>query len=136
MPEIINKNGLVSVEEQLSHLNFSKLWEVLSDSNLKLRDLGIKTSVATIFNGAIAYGSRYEDRRCPQGGTIPTPLNCLVSLFHAEPELQQLEPKKFEKLAETIGVMSLAAQVIADAKGPFRWPEQFTKSPQERLSEL
>ncbi len=132
----ISRSASNSIEQQLSEMSISQLFDLVQSQNENLAELGVTTSVSQIFYGAIAYGSRYEDRRYAGGGTIPTPLNCLMVVVHNQPSLKNLPDLKFERLATIVSGMSQAVQELVEKRGGFDWPASLDRSPQESIKQI
>jgi hypothetical protein len=128
--EIIRAATFDSVEVQIEKLSTEELFNQLSKENKKLARLGIKTPISEMAYGAKKYGIDYEDRRFPEGGIRPTPMNLFMTLVTSQRDLLSLPEAKFRELGGVISMVAMVTDTLVKKTGEIDWPEQFRKSPQ------
>jgi hypothetical protein len=108
--DLIRTYGSDSIEQQLLLMDSTTREKVLDQFSQELTDSFPGVDPTAIVADAKRYGNHFESIRSAYSEFIPTGMNCLMALLASREDLLELEPKEFERLAGSVGKVSLAAR--------------------------
>ena len=122
--------------EQLKELPLPKVYEQLIKEVQALGKFGVTYSVSSMLFAASRLGEFYEERRFSdtqrgRGNRVATPINCLMVLMSAQPELAYLHLEQFKELGIVLSRIAQTCEFLVEEKGRLVEPRVFLTPPNQ-----
>lgn len=122
--------GYLPFTEVLPEVPEDELLDLLRGENRSLGELGVTTPIMEILGAAQQYGTGYEDRRNDHGLVMATPLNCLMAILRAQPDLLSSGIDTVHGLAQTAArVSSLGEELLNRSRRQSIYYPEFATAP-------